>query len=205
MATVFAQLSISLDGFVAGPDDGVDNPIGTGGEQVHEWAFGLRSWRAPHGMEGGSEGASDDVMAALVARPGAAVMGRRMYDHGEEPWGPEPPFHHPVFVVTHRERPPRECEGGTTFHFVTEGVAAAVARAREAAGGRDVQITGGGDVVQQALVEGLLDELIVHVTPVLLGGGVRLLDRAALAGVTLTQERVVVGEGVVHIHHRVMG
>ncbi|MGD9573508.1 MAG: dihydrofolate reductase family protein [Thermoleophilia bacterium] len=200
---VFAQLSQSMDGFVAGPDDGVDNPIGTGGEQVHEWVFPLRSWREPHGLDGGTGGPSDDLMAALVARPGAAVMGRRMYDHGEAPWGADPPFHHPVFVVTHRERPPRECEGGTSFHFVTDGVAAAIARATEAAGGRDVQITGGADVLQQALVEGLVDELIVHVTPVLLGGGVRLLDRPELAGVTLEQQSVVAGDGVVHIHHRV--
>ena len=185
MSTVYATISISLDGHVAGPDDGPGNPLGDGGEQVHEWVVGLRYWRKGHGLAGGTTGPDDEILAASQGRYGAVVMGRRMFDHGEEPWGAEPPFHAPVYVVTHRERELVPRAGGTTFRFVTEGVERAVALAREAAGGKDVQFAGGAAVIQQCLLAGLLDELQVHVAPVFLGGGVRLFDRAELAGMRL--------------------
>jgi dihydrofolate reductase len=199
MQTVHAQISVSLDGYVAGPDDGPHNPIGDGGERLHEWVVGLASWRAAHGRAGGRTGTADDIVAHAVARSGATVMGRRMFDNAEEPWGAEPPFRHPVFVVTHRPRPPLAREGGTTFTFVTDGIERALELAREAAGDRDVAIAGGADVIQQCLVAGLLDELEVHLTQVMLGGGVRLLDRPELAGLSLGLTRVVESPGVVHM------
>ena len=199
MQTVHAQISVSLDGFVAGPDDGPHNPIGDGGERLHEWVFGLAAWRRAHGQSGGRTGADDDIVAHAVVRSGATVMGRRMFDNGEEPWGAEPPFRHPVFVVTHRPRPPLVREGGTTFTFVTDGVERAVDLAREAAGDTDVAIAGGADVIQQCLLAGQLDELEVHLVPVLLGGGVRLLDRRELAGLTLERTRLVDSPDVVHM------
>ena len=201
MQTVFAQMAVSLDGYVAGPGDGPANPLGDGGEQVHEWMVGLASWRERHGETGGHRDASDELVAETVARAGATVMGRRMFDNGEEPWGPEPPFGHPVFVVTHRARDPLPREGGTTFTFVIDGIERALGLARAAAGDADVEVAGGADVVQQCLVAGLLDELEIHVVPVFLGGGVRLRGRPELAGVRLELTRVVDSPGVTHLRY----
>ena len=175
--TVFAQLAVSLDGYVAGPNDGRGNPLGDRGERVHAWVYSLATRRERQGLTGG--------------RSGATVMGRRTFDNGEEPWGREPPFRTPVFVVTSRAREPLRREGGTTFTFVTEGLESAVERARAAAGAKDVRVAGGADVLQQTLAAGLLDELELHLAPVFLGGGVRLFDRPELAGVRLEQTRVV--------------
>ncbi len=204
MSTVYATISTSLDGYVAGPDDGPRHPLGIGGEQLHRWSFGVRSWRAAHGMTGGATGPDDDAIARNLGRYGAIVMGRRMFDLGEAPWGDEPPFHTPVYVVTHREREPLAKAGGTTFHFVTEGVERAVALAREAAGGKDVQVSGGGDVVAQCLVAGLLDELELHVAPVFLGGGARLFGRPELAGITLEPTETTGSDAVAHLSYRVV-
>jgi dihydrofolate reductase len=204
MPTVFAQMAISLDGYVAGPGDGPGNPLGDGGEQLHEWMFDLASWLERHGGSGGRTGPEDEIVAEGVARTGATVMGRRMYDNGEEPWGPDPPFRMPVFVVTHRPRDP-VARGATTFTFVTDGVERALEHARAAAGDRDVRVAGGGDVVQQCLAAGLLDELEVHLAPVLLGGGVRLLDRPDLAGRRLELIRVIDSPGAVHVRYAVTG
>jgi dihydrofolate reductase len=178
--SVYAQISVSRDGFMAGPEPSLEDPLGRGGMQLHEWAFRLRAWRAPHGLDGGDEGPESAWVDEIAERTGAYVMGRRMFSGGDGPWaddpnangwwGDEPPFHAPVFVVTHHEREPLELQG-TTFRFVTSGVEDAVSRAREAAHGRDVQIAGGGAVVQQALDAGLLDELVLHRVPVELGGG----------------------------------
>ena len=155
--TVFAQLAVSLDGYVAGPNDGRGNPLGDRGETVHAWVYSLATRRERQGLTGG--------------RTGATVMGRRTFDNGEEPWGREPPFRTPVFVVTNRAREPLRREGGTTFTFVTEGLESAVERARAAAGARDVRVAGGADVLQQTLAAGLLDELELRLAPVFLGGG----------------------------------
>src|SRR3954452_23123201 len=155
--TVFADLSISLDGFVAGPNPSQQDPLGIGGEQLHEWAFAAAAWRAAHGREGGEGGLDSDVIAETVGRTGAGIMGRKMFSGGSggweaDPnprgwWGDDPPFHHPVFVLTSHEREPLEMEGGTTFHYVTDGVRSAYEQAVAAAGGKDVQVHGGGSVV----------------------------------------------------------
>jgi dihydrofolate reductase len=203
VATVFTSVSISLDGYIAGANDGPGNELGDGGMHLHDWVVGLRSWREAHGMAGGADGPDRAYVERVRGRYGACVMGRRMFDLGERPWGDEPPFHTPVFVVTHRERAPLEKAGGTAFHFETGGVARAVERARAAAGDRDVQVCGGGEVIAQCLAEGLLDELEVHVAPLFLGGGARLFDRPDLAGVRLELVATAGSEAVSHLTYRV--
>jgi dihydrofolate reductase len=177
---------MSLDGFVAGPNQTLVEPLGRGGERLHEWAFGARAWRDAHGMEGGDTNTDNDVVEEGIAGVGATIMGRRMFSGGAGPWeddpnadawwGDEPPFHHPVFVLTHHEREPVTKDGGTTFTFVTDGVESALEQARAAAGDGDVAVAGGAQAVQQYLGAGLIDEIQLHVVPVLLGGGVRLFD-----------------------------
>ena len=211
MAKVRFDISVSLDGFVAGPNPTEEIPLGEGGEQLHEWALALEAWRKPHGQEGGEVNASTEVMEASRANVGATVMGRNMFGGegpwGDDPWqgwwGDDPPFHMPVFVVTHHARETEEKQGGTTYTFVTEGVEAALEQAREAAGGKDVAIAGGASIAQQYLRAGLLDELTLHVVPVLLGGGTRLFDNLEGAQVGLEQTRVVDAPGVTHITYRV--
>lgn len=203
--------SISLDGYTAGPDQSSENPLGVGGMQLHDWLRALAVWRENHGEEGGVETASTEVLKAADANLGAYVMGRNMFGGGPGPWGDDPwngwwgddpPFHLPVFVVTHHPRPPLELEGGTTFTFVTDGPEAAVELARDAAGGRDVLISGGTTVARQCLEAGLVDELGLDVVPVLLGGGVRLFD-GVRPSIELEQTAVVEGVGVVHLTYRV--
>lgn len=177
--TTYAQSSVSRDGFSAGPDPSLEDPLGRGGMQLHEWVVRLRAWREQHGMEGGEEGPESEWLDDIPLRTGAYLMGRRMFSGGSGPWaddpnangwwGDEPPFDGPVFVVTHHARDPLTL-GRTTFHFV-DGFADAHARAIEAAAGRDVQIAGGASVVRQALELGVLDELQLHTVPVDLGGG----------------------------------
>src|SRR3712207_2711382 len=184
MSKLTFDISMSLDGFSAGPDPRHDEPLGDGGESLHEWAFRVAAWRESHGHEGGARDIDDEVLRESIEGVGAYLMGRRMFDGGEGPmdeswrgwWGDEPPFHVPVFVLTHHEREPLVMEGGTTFTFVADGIESALEQARAAAGEREVRIAGGADVVQQYLRAGLVDEFQVHVAPVLLGGGVRLLE-----------------------------
>ena len=176
MGKVIAYLSASLDGFVAGPNRGVSNPLGDGGERLHDWVVALASWREQHGLEGGESGPDDEVVKTWRPNVGAHVMGRGMFDEGEEPWGDPPPFHTQVFVVTHRERATVEKQGGTSYVFVTDGFEAAIGRAKAAAGDRNVVVAGGATVVQQGLRTGLIDELQLHLVPILLGGGARLLE-----------------------------
>ncbi|MEU6381416.1 dihydrofolate reductase family protein [Streptomyces sp. NPDC046909] len=182
MSEVIAQLSVSLDGYLAGPESGREHPLGIGGERLHDWVFGLRSWRAGHDLEGGTTGPVDDLMAEWIERPGAVVMGHGMFITGETPWGDSPPFHTPVYVVTHHPRESVPKAGGTTYHFVTEGPEHALSLAREAAGDRDVSLAGGADLVQQFIRAGLLDELWLHIAPVFLGGGRRLFDHLGAVG-----------------------
>src|SRR3954447_674514 len=208
--TVFADLSVSLEGFVAGPEASMKDPLGLGGEQLHEWALGARAWQEAHGGEGGEPGVDSEIIDEVIGRTGAGIMGRKMFSGGSGPWeqdpnprgwwGDEPPFHHTVFVLTSQPREPLEMQGGTTFVFVTEGFEAALAQAREAAGDKDVQLHGGATPVQQALAAGALDELQIHVAPILLGSGTPLLG-----GTTGRLERVRVIEsptGVTHIRYR---
>lgn len=203
MGKISVDISVSLDGFIAGPDDGPQQPLGRGGERLHEWVYGLKSWRERHGLSGGTDDQDAEVLEEAFADVGAAVMGRRMFDLGEEPWGDDPPFHVPVFVVTHRPRDPLVKQGGTTFSFVTDGVDEAVQHAREAAGDRAVSVAGGADVVQQCLKARLVDDLQIHLVPVLLGAGRRLFDGLDGEDVELTSTRVVDSPGLTHLRFRV--
>jgi dihydrofolate reductase len=212
MTKLTFDISMSLDGYVAGPDADLEEPLGRGGEQLHEWIFGLRSWREPHDLEGGETGPDDEVVSEWQSRSGATIMGRRMFSGGQGPWardpkangwwGDDPPFHHPVFVLTSHPREPLPLKGGTTFTFVTGGPEAALGQARAAAGEKDVAVAGGANVGQQYLQAGLLDELPIHVVPVLLGGGVRLLDHIDPGRVTLQPTRVIGSPAVTHLRYR---
>jgi dihydrofolate reductase len=193
---VIADQSVSLDGFSAGPNVRIGNGMGDGGEELHDWMWSEagRTGRDGTAVEGPQE---------LLAGAGAVVVGRRMFDLGEEPWGDPPPFHNnPVFVVTHRPKAPVVKQGGTTYTFVTDGLDGTLARAREAAGGRDVVVLGGADVIQQCLKGGLLDELHIHLVHVLLGGGTRLFGDLDAASATFERERVIDAEGVTHLRFR---
>jgi dihydrofolate reductase len=180
------KISMSLDGFVAGPSQSVDNPLGIGGMRLHEWAFALAIFRDEHGMSGGEVNESTRVIEESLANIGATVMGRNMFGghpgrwNPKKPWdgwwGTNPPFHHPVFVLTHHEREPLELEGGTTFTFVTDGIESALEQARGAAGGKDVSLAGGAKAAQQYLAAGLVDEMVISLVPTLLGSGERLFE-----------------------------
>jgi dihydrofolate reductase len=211
MARTTLDISMSLDGFIAGPNQTVEEPLGRGGLQLHEWIFGLASWRERHGQVGGAENTDSEVVQESIDAAGAVVMGRRMFSGGEGPWesdpvaggwwGDEPPFGVPVFVLTHHAREPLQLQGETAFTFVTEGVEAAREQARAAAGDRNVAVAGGANVVQQFLAAGLLDELQIHLVPVLLGEGVRLFGGAEQPGLELI--RVIDSPTVTHLKYRV--
>ena len=200
---------MSLDGFIAGPNQTLDEPLGRGGEQLHEWAIATRAWRESHGMEGGEDNVDSEIVADRVGRAGATIMGRRMFSGGEGPWesdpnadawwGDDPPFHHPVFVLTHHARAPLKMEGGTTFTFVTGGIQAALDQARKAAGGKDISLAGGAKAAAQYLTAGLVDEMEINLAPVLLGSGERLFDGVGddLHGLKLA--RTVATPNVVHL------
>src|SRR3954454_3587986 len=211
MGQLFADISISLDGFAAGPNPSMDDPLGQGGEQLHERVLATQAWRESHGRSGGEANVDSELVSGPIARAGATIMGRRMFSGGEglwedDPnadawWGDNPPFHHPVFVLTHHEREPLAKEGGTTFTFVTEGIESALEQARAAAGDLDVIVAGGADVIQQYGRAGLLDELHIHIAPVLLGGGRWLLD--GLGAMPLDAARVAGSpSGVAHVSYR---
>jgi dihydrofolate reductase len=202
MGIVTSDISVSLDGFIAGPGDGVDNPLGDGGERLHEWVFGLASWRGRHGLPGGELNRDDEIVEESVRNTGAVVLGRRMFDNAKG-WGDDPPFHVSVFVLTHEVRADLAKQGGTTFSFVNDGVESALARARTAAGDKNVNVGGGANTIQQFLSAGLLDELQIHVVPVLFGGGVRLFDGLG-EPVELDTMRVVESPGVTHLKFRVV-
>jgi dihydrofolate reductase len=193
MAKLKFRISMSLDGYVAGPGQNLANPLGVGGTAVHEWAFATRSFRQMQGREGGETGLDDEHAARWNENVGATIMGRNMFgpvrgSWGDESWrgwwGEDPPYHTPVFVLTHHPREPLEMQGGTTFNFVSDGIESALEQAMEAAGGLDVSIGGGAETVQQYLRAGLVDAMEIHVTPALLGGGERLFANVegALAG-----------------------
>ena len=208
MSKLRSSLTMSLDGYVAGPNQSVDEPLGTGGEQLHQWLLPLEAFRESHGEAGGDVNASTPVAEDILGGTGATIMGRNMFGGGpggwgEEPWqgwwGDDPPFQHPVFVLTHHAREPLELLGGTTFHFVTEGIESALELARASAGGQDVSLGGGANVVQQYLAAGLLDELTISVAPIFLGGGARLFENLGDPVPELDQVEAIDAPGVTHI------
>jgi dihydrofolate reductase len=210
MSKLRFEISISVDGYVAGPNQGEEHPLGEGGEQLHEWVLKLEAWRRPHGREGGERNASSEIFEEAQRNIGAVIMGRNMFGGGPGPWGDDPwtgwwgddpPFQMPVFVLTHHEREPLTLSG-TTFHFVTDGIESALARAREAAGDADVKLAGGAKATQQYLAAGLVDEVQLNVAPVLLGGGERLFENVG-ADLRLEQDRVAHTPEVTHIRYRV--
>lgn len=210
MPDLILDISVSLDGYVAGPNATLEEPLGQGGEQLHEWVIATKAWREEHGREGGEEGSDSELVAELVGQAAATIMGRRMFSGGEGPWesdpnadawwGDDPPFHHPVFVLTHHEREPVELKGGTTFTFVGDGIESALEKARAAAGEGDIRLAGGGDVVQQYLSAGLIDRLQLHLVPLLLGDGVRLFE--GVQGKLRLARVIESPTGVVHLDYR---
>jgi len=202
MGRVLVDITTSLDGFIAGPNDGPELPLGEGGERLHEWVFGLASWRERHGLEGGTTGRDDEVLEEAFKTVGAVVLGKRMFDNARA-WGDEPPFHMPVFVLTHETREPLVKEGGTTFTFVTDGIESALEQARAAAGDKDISVAGGANVIQQYLRAGLIDEMQIHLAPMLLGDGIRLFDGLDGEQIELEATRVIESPGVTHLKFRV--
>ena len=210
MSSVTCQISISLDGFVAGPDQSAEDPIGVGGMRLHDWVFATDTWRAQHGQEGGEHNADAQVVEDMMSGVGAHIMGRKMFGGGGGPWdeswrgwwGEDPPFRTPVLVLTHHPRAPLVMEGGTTFTFVTDGFGAALEQARAAAGDAQVAIAGGASTVRQALAAGALDELHLHIVPIILGQGERIFDD--VGDPVLEPVEVVASPAVTHVRHRVV-
>src|SRR5919204_1277684 len=209
MSEVRVHISVSADGYVAGPDQSLENPLGVGGERLHDWIVALRAWRKPHRLEGGEVNASSPVVEESLANVGAEIMGRGKFGGGPGPWvddpwrgwwGDDPPFHMPVFVLTHHEREPLTL-ADPTFPFVTGGIEAALEQAQAAAAGQDVLLGGGASMINQYLAAGLVDELELHVVPLLLGDGARLFDGLGDAEVQLEQIRAVEAPGVAHLKY----
>jgi dihydrofolate reductase len=209
MAKVKTNNSISLDGFVAGPNQSVENPLGEGGERLHEWMFATEFWRRGHGEEGGDPGPDSRVAEEITGAIGAVIMGRNMFGPGRGAWdeswkgwwGDDPPYHAPVYVLTHHPRDPVPMDGGTTFFFVTDGIESALEQARAAAGPRDISVAGGASCVRQYLAAGLLDELHLHIAPIVLGSGERLLEN--VGDPTLEPIEVIASPRVTHVKYRV--
>src|SRR5229473_1356678 len=209
MGKVTSQISISLDGFVAGPNQSLDNPIGEGGMRLHDWLFPTSSWRRQQGQGGGEDGADSEVVDEVVQGVGAYIMGRKMFGGGSGSWneewkgwwGDEPPYRAPVFVLTHHPRRPLPMLGGTTFTFVTNGINSALEQAQAAGGDQDVAIAGGASTIRQYLAAGSLDELYLHIVPVILGAGERLLEDVGDS--VLEPVKVVASPAVTHVKYRI--
>lgn len=212
MSKVVSNISMSLDGYIAGREPTIDEPLGRGGEQLHEWVVRLAAWREPHGIEGGETGPDNEVMGETTANVGAVIMGRKMFSGGHGPWaddpkkdgwwGDNPPFHAPVFILTSHPRGTVEKEGGTSFIFVTDGIDSAMQQARQAAGDKDISIAGGAQTIQQCLNAGYLDELQIHLVPILLGSGTQLFKN--VQGAKLEKVRVIDSPTVTHLKYRII-
>jgi len=203
MSKVFFDVGVSLDGYIAGPNARPGNPLGDGGPRIHQWLFETAFFRERLGMTGGESSRDDQMVRRLFDRPGAHVMGRRMFDEGEVGWPEEAPFGAPVFVLTHNVREPWPRKGGTTFYFATEGMADALERAKTAAKGRDVRVSGGGATIRQFIQAGLIDDFTLHVAPVILGSGVRLMDHLLPNDLVAEQVDAISSANVTHINYRV--
>ena len=211
MSKLRLQISMSVDGYVAGPNQSAENPLGEGGESLHEWAFPLAAFREPHGRSGGEVNASSPVLEEALESAGSTIMGRNMFGGGPGPWpedppwngwwGDEPPFHHPVFVLTRHEREPLEL-GDTTFAFVTDGIESALEQAKRAAGDSDVSLGGGANACQQYLAAGLVDEMTLNVAPILLGGGARLFENVGTPDRGFELVEAIDGPEASHLRYR---
>jgi dihydrofolate reductase len=201
MGNVVVDITMSLDGFIAGSNDGPELPLGRGGERLHQWVYELESWREPHGLSGGVANRDSELLDEALKATGAIVLGRRMFDNAKG-WGDNPPFHMPVFVLTHEARAPEAKKGGTTFTFVTDGIESALEQARAGAGDKNVSIGGGANTVQQFVRAGLVDEIQVHIAPLLLGDGVRLFEHLG-EPIELERDRVIDSPAVTHLRFRV--
>ena len=210
MDLVTSHISISLDGFVAGPNQSLENPIGEGGLRLHDWVFTTAAWLRQQGLEGGTDNEDSMVVDEVVANVETYIMGRKMFGGGSGPWdqtwkgwwGDDPPYHTPVFVLTHHPREPLEMQGGTTFIFVTDGIESAMDQARAAAGDGVVSIAGGASTIQQFLAAGMLDELYVHIVPIILGRGERLFEN--VGDPVLEPVKVIASPTVTHIKYRIV-
>jgi dihydrofolate reductase len=210
MSLVVCQISISLDGYAAGPNQSLENPLGEGGERLHEWMLETAAFREHHGESGGQRRGDSDVVEEFFENVGAVIMGRKMFGGGDGAWneswkgwwGEDPPYHAAVFVLTDHPRKPLPMQGGTTFYFITDGIQAALEQARAVAGQKIVSIAGGASTVQQFIRAGLLDELYLHISPVILGAGERLLDK--VGDPTLEPVKVVASPRVTHIKYRLV-
>jgi len=214
MSKLRFNITMSLDGYVAGPNQSVENPLGERAFHLHDWAIPTRTFRSLHGdTSGGETGINDDVLREAFDNLGATIMGRHMFGAARGPWGKDPwqgwwgdnpPFHHAVFVLTHHEREPLPMQGGTTFFFVTDGIESALEQARRAAAGKDVALGGGANIIQQYLAAGLVDEMDIHIVPFLLGGGERLFANLDAHKLKLEPIRAIAGPGVAHLKYRVL-
>jgi dihydrofolate reductase len=214
MSKLKVNITMSLDGYVAGPNQSVENPLGEGAFHLHDWALPTKTFRSLHGdTNGGETGINDDVLREAFENLGATIMGRHMFGPDRGPWGKDPwkgwwgdspPYHHPVFVLTHHAREPLVMKEGTTFFFVTNGIESALTQARKVARGKDVALGGGANVIQQYLAAGLIDELEIHVVPLLLGSGERLFVNVDPQKVNLQPIRTVAGSGVTHLKYRAL-
>jgi len=211
MSRLRLRMMMSVDGYTSAPGQSAEDPFGVGGMVLTEWVFALRAFREEHGMEGGEDNASTQIIEQHFENIGASVMGRNMFGGGPGPWGDDPwmgfwgdnpPYHHPVFVLTHHPRESVEMEGGTTFHFVTDGLESALAQAREAAGGQDVSLGGGGTTARAAIAAGLVDDMLITIVPVFLGGGTRLFDDLGSAPRRLEQVESIAAPDVTHVRFR---
>jgi dihydrofolate reductase len=203
-STVFVDVGVSLDGYLAGPNRGPHNPMGGSSTIIHQWVFETATFREHLGMPGGAHSPDDAIVKAIFARAGAYVVGRHMFEEGEVAWPENAPFHAPVFVLTHTPREPWPRPGGTTFHFVTDGIESALELARAAAGSKDVRISGGAATIRQYIQAGHVEEITLHVAPVLLGSGIRLLDGLSSADLALELVEAVASPLVTHIRYRVV-
>ncbi|MGA8428938.1 MAG: dihydrofolate reductase family protein [Candidatus Sulfotelmatobacter sp.] len=203
-----AAYSISIDGFGAGPRQDLQNPLGVRGTELHGWFFLTESFKKMHGQSGGTKGVDNDFGERSFENVGAWILGRNMFGPVRGPWkdeswkgwwGANPPYHVPVFVLTHHAREPLAMEGGTTFHFVTDGVESALKKAKEAAGGKDVRIGGGASVIRQYLLAGQIDEMHLAMSPVLLGEGENLFSGIDLAKLGFAVDKTVAGENTTHV------
>jgi len=214
MSKLRFNITMSLDGYVAGPNQSVENPLGEGALHLHDWAIPTKTFRALHGnTSGGETGINDDVLREAFENLGATIMGRHMFGPDRGPWGKgpwqgwwgdNPPYHHPVLVLTHHAREPLPMQGGTTFFFVTDGIESALAQARKATRGKDVALGGGANVFQQYFAAGLIDQMEIHVVPLLLGGGERLFVNLKADKIKLQPIRTIAGPGVTHLKYRVL-